>query len=444
MVASINLSRRAMIQGAVALGATSATAARPASAPRPFPPHFLWGAATAGHQVEGGNINADNWLLETVSPTIYAQPSGDACDHYHRFRQDITLLKQLGLNAFRFSIEWSRIEPEQGMVSEAECNHYRRVLEVCHDLGVAPVVTLNHYTTPRWFAALGCWEDDGSPARFAAYCEWVVRRLGPLLGIVSTFNEPNIRRLIRLNRHLTGAWNPSETAMIAAARAHSGSPRFITEAFCDLDRMEANMLRAHRQAVARIKAVQPALAVGLNLAMTGEQAMPGGEAALRQRREILYRPWLDMARDDDFIGVQTYTRARIGPNGKLPPEPGVLLTDAGYEYWPWALEPTIRYAAAQTGKPVYVTENGVGTADDRLRIRFIHEAVKGVAQCLADGIDVRSYIHWALLDNFEWDSGFKPKFGLVAVDRNNFQRSIKTSGIYLGNIARNNGLSPLL
>jgi beta-glucosidase len=136
-----------------------------------FPQDFLWGAAGSGHQIEGGNVNSDSWLVEHVEGTVFHEPSGDACDHYHRYRNDIALLAELGLNAYRFSLEWSRIEPERGQFSVAELDHYRRVLGACHEHGVTPLVTLNHFTCPRWFAGLGGWESASSPELFARYCE---------------------------------------------------------------------------------------------------------------------------------------------------------------------------------------------------------------------------------------------------------------------------------
>jgi beta-glucosidase len=155
----------------------------------------------------------------------------------------------------------------------------------------------------------------------------------------------------------------------------------------------------------------------------------------------LYGPWLDAAARSDFIGVQTYTRARVGTDGDLPPEAGVELTQSGYEFWPEALEQTIRYAASRAKVPVYVTENGIATEDDARRVEYIRRALAGVHKCLADGIDVRGYFHWSLLDNFEWNSGYRPKFGLLAVNRETFERTVKPSARLLGDIARRNALS---
>jgi beta-glucosidase len=144
----------------------------------PFPPKFLWGAATAAHQVEGNNINSESWVLEHVPGTIYQEPSGDACDHYHRYPSDIALLAELGFNAYRFSVEWARIEPEEGEFSYAELEHYRRMLATCHEHGLKPVITYHHFTSPRWLMRYGGWLDEKTPDRFTRYCERVTRHLG--------------------------------------------------------------------------------------------------------------------------------------------------------------------------------------------------------------------------------------------------------------------------
>jgi beta-glucosidase len=198
------------------------------------------------------------------------------------------------------------------------------------------------------------------------------------------------------------------------------------------------MLAAHLKARDAIKAGPGSFPVGVTLSMTDYQAVAGGE----QRRDHAlaedYGPFLEASRKDDFIGVQTYSRTRIGPDGPLGPEEGVKVLIMGYEFWPESLEATIRYAAGKTSVPIYVTENGIGTAADAERIEYVGRALKGVAHCLQDGIDVRGYYYWSLLDNFEWVYGYGPQFGLIAVDRQTQLRTVKPSANYLGAIARAN------
>ena len=179
--------------------------------------------------------------------------------------------------------------------------------------------------------------------------------------------------------------------------------------------------------------------VGVTIAIADDQAV-GADSARDRKRAQIYGPWLAAAAKSDFVGVQTYSRSRVGKDGDLPPEPGVELTQMGYEFWPEALEQTIRYAAAQAKVPVYVTENGIGTDDDTRRIEYIKRALAGVQKCRADGVDVRGYVHWSLLDNFEWIFGYRPTFGLVAVNRDTQARTVKPSARFLGEIARRNSL----
>ena len=411
----------------------------PPTAAGSFPKGFLWGAATAAHQVEGNNINSDGWVLENMKPSMFAEPSGDACDFYHRYRDDIALAASLGYNAFRFSIEWARIEPEPGVYSMAELDHYRRVLAACHEHQLTPMVTFWHFTNPRWFAALGGWEHPGAGDHFVRYCERAARHLGDLIGGAATFNEPNIPLLLKWifsampHNPFAGA-----DAMMKAAAKSIGAQRFSYFVFGNGEASRDVMLPTHHRALAAIKAGPGKYPVGVTLAMADEQAV-GAASRRDEKRELLYGPWLDAAATGDFIGVQTYTRARVGKDGDLPPETGVELTQAGYEFWPEALEQTIRYAASRAKVPVYVTENGVATEDDTRRVEYITRALAGVSKCLSDGIDVRGYFHWSLLDNFEWNSGYRPKFGLIAVDRQTFARTVKPSAKLLGSIARNNG-----
>lgn len=407
-----------------------------------FPDEFLWGAATAAHQVEGNNTNSDGWLLEHLPGTIFAEPSGDACDHYHRYREDIALLAELGLNTYRFSVEWARIEPEEGEFSQAILEHYRRVLTTCHEHGLTPVVTFHHFTSPRWLLAAGGWEDAQTPSRFARYCERVMQHLGDLLGAACTLNEPNLPALLATMG--IGGEPPEQRAEIpmwqAAARALGIAPERVApfQFTASATGFEVR-LAAHRAAVAAIKAVRSDLPVGWTLANADIQAGPGGEARAAQVRLEVNEVYLEAVRGDDFVGIQTYGRMRFGSTGLLRPDEGVELNMMGEEFYPEGLEATIRQAAAVAGIPVIVTENGLATADDTRRIAYVERALRGVANCLRDGIDVRGYIYWTALDNFEWIFGYRPTFGLIAVDRATQERTVKPSGRWLGNVARTNG-----
>ena len=405
-----------------------------------FPPTFLWGSATAAHQVEGGNVYNDNWVLEHVPGSPYVESSGDACDHYHRYRDDIALLADLGFTLYRFSLEWSRIEPEEGEFSLAQLDHYRRMLATCHEHGLTPMVTFHHFTSPRWLAASGGWEAKDTPEKFARFCERAMAHLGDLMPLACTLNEVNIGPLISARAGGEMGFTRTEPWFEAAARsAGSDASRFTPFLYADAEHGRATILAAHRRAVEAIKAGPGRCEVGLTLAMQDIQTGPGGEEmAARMRRELL-DVYLEGTRGDDFIGVQTYSRQRFGPAGPLGPEEGVELTQMGYEFWPEALEATIRYASAAAGLPVIVTENGVATDDDTRRIAYVERALRGVVACLHDGIDVRGYTYWSALDNFEWSLGYRPTFGLIAVDRRTQERTVKPSARWLGHIARAQG-----
>jgi beta-glucosidase len=389
--------------------------------PRPFPDGFRWGTATAAHQIEGGNWNNDWWAWEHTPDSGCVEPSGDACDSWHRWTEDVALVAGLGFDNYRFSVEWSRIEPEDGEWSTASVDHYRRECQALIDAGVDPVVTFHHFTTPRWVAAKGGWTDAATAERFASFCGRVAEELGPVIRRACTINEPNI---VSTMGHLAGAFPPGLRDVELRRR--------VNGVFCD----------AHRKAVDAIRKAAPEVPVGLTLSMTDYQAVAGGESRRDRIRYRMEDEFLEATDGDDFIGVQTYSRSRIGPDGPTGNEDGVDVLVMGYEFWPEALAATIRRAWEVTkGEvPILVTENGIGTDDDEQRVRYVRTALEGVLGCIDDGIEVLGYTYWSLLDNFEWAFGYGPRFGLVSCDRSTFGRSPKPSARWLGDIARANAL----
>jgi beta-glucosidase len=425
------IDRRTLITSAAAVATASALVSPAAAKP---PPGFLWGTAGAAYQIEGGNVASDLWAMEHVKPTLFPTPSGDADDVYNRFEQDIAMAASFGFNAHRLSIEWSRIEPERGQISLAGLDYYRRVLETCRKHRLAPVVTYLHSTTPRWFAAGGGFTTaDGIPS-FVAYCELVTRHMGDLMEAAATFNEPNINALLSwapdMRRYASGL--PAFRQAVAAAL---GAPNWASPILADFHVQQPIMIEAHSRAYDAIKAASGGkYPVGVTLALNDDQLFNGDMTGVLLKRSQVLTPWLSAP--GDLVGIQNYTRSIVGPDVNMPDPPGTEVTQMGYAYAPEALEAVIRMVATQTKRPIYVTENGIGTEDDARRVAFIKRAVQGVQSCLADGIDLRSYIHWSLLDNWEWTQGFGPKFGLVAVDRTTFARAPKPSASYLGQIAK--------
>jgi beta-glucosidase len=386
-----------------------------------FPDGFRWGTATAAHQIEGGCWNNDWWRWEHTPGSGCVEPSGDACDSWNRWPEDVALLAELGFDSYRFSIEWSRVEPEDGEHAVAALDHYLRIGEALLEAGIDPVVTFHHFTTPRWLADQGGWTNPATADRFAAFCERAAAHLAPVLRRACTINEPNI---VATMGHLVGVFPPGERDRDARHRAN--------EVF----------VAAHRGAVDAIRAAAPGVPVGLTLSMDDYQAVDGGESKRDHIRRGMEDVFLDATEGDDFVGVQTYSRSRIGPDGRLPAEEGVPTLIMGYEYYPQALEATIRRAWERTkGEvPILVTENGIGTDDDAQRQAYVRSALEGVLRCLDDGIDVRGYTYWSLLDNFEWAFGYGPRFGLVDCDRATFARTPKDSARWLGRVARANAL----
>jgi beta-glucosidase len=383
-----------------------------------FPDGFLWGTATAAHQVEGGNWNNDWWQFEHTPGSGTTEPSGDACDHFWRYPEDIKMLADLGFGAYRFSLEWSRIEPEENEWSTNALDHYRRMIAACRDNDIMPVVTFHHFTTPRWAAADGGWDNPAIVDRFGRFCERATKHLGAEIGMGCTINEPNVVSLIG---YRLSAFPPGVNDRAA------------------FDRVNENLKAAHRKAYDAIKSGPGDFPLGLTVAMSDWWSPEGSERMLADFRHMHEGQHLEGARGDDFIGVQAYSRTRLTEHGKpLGAEEGIETLDMGYEYWPQALEASIRHAAEVTSCPIYVTENGIGTTDDAQRVRYVTDALGGLRRCLDDGLDVRGYFYWSLMDNFEWAFGYRPQFGLVAVDRATQQRSIKPSATWLGGIARAN------
>lgn len=387
-----------------------------------FPDGFLWGAATAAHQIEGNNVNSNWWMHENEPGTTIVEPSGDAADSYHRYRDDMKLLADLGLNSYRFSIEWARIEPERGMLSRASVDHYRRMVDACLEFGIEPIVTLMHFTVPRWFERDGFWRAPDAADLFARYTELALPIVGSDVRYVCTINEPNIAAM------LAGGDDASNLV------AH-GLPRpdlYVAD----------QLLRAHRASRDVLSQVS-GLRTGWTVATQAFEAAPE-EGALEKLMEIAgpAEHWyLENAANDDFVGVQAYTRNIVGTEGIRPPADDVEKTLTQWEYFPPAAAIGVRAAwSLSNHTPVMVTENGIATQDDARRIDYTRGALECLHECIADGITLLGYQHWSALDNFEWSSGYAPTFGLISWDPETFIRTPKPSATWYGGVARAGGL----
>ncbi len=401
-----------------------------------FPPSFLFGASTSAHQVEGNTPN--DWSAweaehaESLAQTAAEHPpaggwqgfilgrypnaltksnyiSGLGCDHYHRYEEDFDLARQLGHTTHRFSIEWSRIEPHEDTWSSKELDHYRDVITALRSRNIEPIVTLWHWTLPLWLANIGGVRNPRFPEYFARYVETVVTALGSDVRIWITLNEPEV---YALNGYLRGVWPPQKRGIFNYIRSTNA------------------LIRTHRRAYETIKRLAPESSIGIAANCTYFESAGGPiNAALTAALTYLWNNRiLDAIRDtSDFIGLNYYFRNRI--NYGINKNKGERVSDVGWEIYPEGIYHLLTSLAARYAKPIYVTENGLADARDTLRADFIREHLSSVARALQEGVDVRAYCYWSLLDNFEWDKGFWPRFGLIDVDYGSLERTVRPSAL---------------
>lgn len=410
-----------------------------------FPDGFLWGAATASHQVEGSTYNDwsvwehthaarlacesqtafaynphwETFRAEATNPANYL--SDDACDHFHRYETDFDILQELHLNAYRFSLEWSRIEPTPGVFDPEALAHYRDVVHALRQRRIEPFVTLWHWTLPQWLADEGGILSPRFPALFARYTDIVVHALGPDVRFWITLNEPEV---LAAHAYLRGQWPPQKKNPFVLVRALRV---FIV---------------THRRAYAIIKTHAPLAQVGI--AKHQISFVLGRNTflnrLLKKIGHFVWNEWLlnRLQGTQDFIGLNHYSRNTVDDGFNR--NPNHEQTDLGWEYCPESLEQAARELIPYH-LPIYVTENGLADASDQLRARFIPTALAALHRAITAGADVRGYLHWSLLDNFEWDKGFWPRFGLVAVDRTTQTRTIRDSARHYASIAKANELT---
>ncbi|MFJ2263755.1 family 1 glycosylhydrolase [Streptomyces sp. NPDC087844] len=402
-----------------------------------LPDGFLWGVATAGHQNEGDNTASDTWFLEHTTPSLFREPSGPACRGYERWETDLDLAAGLGLNAFRFSVEWARVEPERGIVSAEALDHYEQMVDGCLARGLAPLITFNHFTAPHWFAAAGSWTAADAAARFADQCDRVMARFGDRIAYAVTLNEPNLEQLLQEGAKLPPEAEALKNEMLAAAARAAGTAGYASANVIPAERQDEfqeAFTRAHRTAREAIKARRGDLPVGVSIAIADEVALPGGEERRDAKRAAVYDHWLREARQDDFIGVQNYERVVHGPEGEV--EADGERNGMGTAIAPGSLAGAVRYAHQVAGVPVLVTEHGMQTADDTQRAAFVPAAVHALAAEVDTGTPVLGYCHWTLMDNFEWIFGYGAQLGLHEVDRVTFQRRPKPSATAYADVVR--------
>lgn len=405
-----------------------------------FPKKFLWGAASSAHQIEGGTHNQWTvWELENASslaaraeykfgqldnwPKIAKQAknpqnyvSEKAVNHYKRYEEDFDYMQHMHMNAFRFSIEWSRVEPDEGAWNVEAVEHYKRYVKELKRRGIAPVVTLFHFTVPLWFATKGGFEKRSNVQYFVRFAEKILDELGRDVKYVVTVNEPST--YVR-ESYLLGNWPPAKTSRVLAGR------------------VLMNLALAHRRVAALLHANGR---YRVSIAENFPYVYPGDDALLTRK----YATWRQFFSNDyflrkvvkscDFIGVNYYFTDRV--YGYRVHNPDEMLNDLGWDMQPAAIEQLLVRLYDTYRLPLFITENGVADADDQHRKWWITQTLIGMQKAMDAGVVLEGYLHWSLLDNFEWDKGKWPRFGLVGVDYKTMERTMRPSAVWFAKIIK--------
>lgn len=416
---------------------------------------FLWGAATSSHQVEGQNYLNDWWAWEQNLKV--PEKSNLACDHYRRFKEDFKILKQLGHNSHRFSLEWSRLEPKENEWNENEWQHYRLVVSELISLGIEPFLTLNHFTLPKWIADKGSWNCPETAVYFERFAKKAVEKLGDLVTYWLTLNEPMVLAILS---YLLGIWPPGKTAIADMSRAIEVQMRSHINGYII---MHKTAERIHRKKIY--------VGIAKNIAKMD----PCTEGYLKNILPTFWRHhfynhffiWslvngviffpglfskvLPFRRSLDFIGLNYYRRFHIKYAGFSIPKMlgddclclehriGGKRTDMWWESYASGLYDLIR-DFSRYHLPIIITENGIATDDEKQRIEFIKDHLDAVAKAKKNGLPIEGYFYWSLMDNFEWADGFQPHFGLVQVDYASQQRMIRQSAYFYSDYIKKIGL----
>ena len=401
-----------------------------------FPKHFLWGVSTSAHQVEGGLHNQwtvwelenakslaaqapyhyddlENWddiKRQAKSPSNYV--SGRATSHYELYEQDIELVRKLNMNSFRLSIEWSRVQPQQDAWDAGAVEHYKDVLAACKKRGIEPIVTLFHFTLPEWFANIGGFEKAGNITHFVAYAERVLKELGSSVRYVITINEPEI---YAVESYLEGRWPPQRQSKMQYMQ------------------VLGNLAKAHNRVADRIHALGRKYKV--SVAKNSTYIYPGDDAWLSVRSAAVMQYVHDdyflkkVIKHCDYIGLNYYFSDRV--YGYRRHNPNVRVSDMGWDMQPDYVEYSLERLYDKYQKPILITENGLADADDEYRQWWLMQTILAMQKAIDKGVDIIGYLHWSLTDNFEWNKGFWPRFGLFSVDYKTMKRTPRASAVWL-------------
>lgn len=403
---------------------------------------FLWGSATSSHQIEGGNFNNwseweknnahrlaedagsrnDEWqkkrFPEMLKPENYI--SGKACDHYNRYEEDFSIIEKLNQNTYRFSLEWSRIEPEEDVFDKEAIEHYRKMLLSLKKKGIKPMVTLWHWTSPLWLTEKGGESSRKFPSYFSRYAKFVVEELGDLVDLWITLNEPTT---VIANGYLQGKFPPEKKNPLSAMKVF----RILA--------------KAHIKAYDEIHDVKKNVKVSFSNYFVFYEALNESfcnKIAAKLARHFGHREFFNLTAGKlDFIGIQYYGKVMVKFPSKFIRDRKYAkeADDLGWEIYPKGLYYILK-KFKKYKLPIYITENGLPDADDAKRERFIKEHLYWINKAIQEGVDVRGYYYWSLLDNFEWDKGFWPRFGLVEVNFKTMERKIRKSAFEYANICK--------
>ncbi len=408
-----------------------------------FPKDFYWGVSTASHQVEGGTENQWSvWELANASelaktaeskyghlpswerikkqaqnPSNYI--SGKGVDHYRRYKEDFDIAKRMHLNAFRFGIEWSRLEPEAGQWDQVAIDHYRDYIEQLHKRGIEPFLNIWHWTVPIWFEEKGGFTKRSNLKYFYRFVNKIIEEYGQDLKYVITLNEPNVYTSFGF---VNKEWPPQEHNVLPATLVYF------------------NLVKAHKKAYKIIKKISPHIQVGIASQLANVQAKRPHNIFDEIVTKLMRYAWnwwflRRIRNQQDFIGINYYFTDYYR-NFKRD-DPKVPLSDVGWYMEPEGLYPLLLRTWAHHKKPIFVTENGLADEEDQFRQWWLQETIIAMERAISEGVDIGGYFHWSLLDNFEWAYGWWPKFGLVAVDRKNgMKREMRPSGRWYANFIK--------
>lgn len=391
-----------------------------------FPKGFLWGAATSAHQVEGNNINNDWWEWEQKRPPHLR--SGSACDQYNRYERDFDLAKNLNHNAHRLSVEWSRIEPREGEFNPGEIEHYKKVLKALKDRGFTVMLTLWHCTLPKWVADKGGWENGTTPKYFERFVKRIVPEIGDYVDLWITLNEPGV---FIYETYIDKAWPHSKKSWISQVKT------FL------------NLTSAHKKAYKYLHSTFPAgkpVGIANNILSFESYHKHSVTEQIAVSLNDFFANHLFYAftrNTHDFLGVNYYFHIRFRGNGLVADKADAIqqthdVSDLGWEIYPEGIFEVLTDLSGDI--PIYITECGIASTNDDRRNRFLISYLQEIARAIREGVNVRGFFYWSLLDNFEWQMGFEPRFGLVEVNYQTQERKIRPSALVYTDIIQNNGI----